>query len=150
MTARNTHDTFWAHVDELLDARRDPFDDPTVAHALLDDPVLLDQLEQLLGRLQLATTPTATEAGTAPDTLQRTGAGMRRWAAAALLLLGLGLAAWFAQPPRDVVTPLPIPTPRARIHSFHSTVHHERRDAPLAPTPDRPVLVSWRQTWITH
>jgi hypothetical protein len=163
-----THDTFWARVDELLDAGRNPFDDPVLAENFLREPVLLDQLERLVEHLDLLAgvtlEPVVQSISSPGDSMPppRVGHTVRRWAAAAILLLGLGAVTWLAWPrdtpaPRDggqVVSELPLP--RTRINSFHSSVRHQRRDAPLRPTPrtddssaPHPILVSWRQTWTT-
>lgn len=41
------HDSFWERVNEALDARRDPLEDPLVQRAIEADPSRLDELRRL-------------------------------------------------------------------------------------------------------
>ncbi len=179
-TTGTTHDTFWARVDALLDERRDPFDDPAVADALLRDPALLEPLERLVDRLGRVE---GLARGRPMDGAEITRSTHRRsrvaaWVAgAAAVALVVVLASrsgnvdsgGTARPdavPRDTLvadaargdpgavapatSDVAPARPRARIHSFSSTVRHERCDPPVAATPGDPLLVSWRQTWTSR
>jgi len=47
----SARERFWAEVHALLDARRDPFDDPALTDALLDEPELCGAVVRLRERL---------------------------------------------------------------------------------------------------
>ncbi len=88
---------FWQRVQEHLDARRDPLDDPEVQQFLSDNPHHLEEFAELQDGLR-ALHPTAEQAF---------GPGRKRrlpWAAA-LLLCGLGAALWLLQPDESLPPP---------------------------------------------
>ncbi len=45
------HDQLWERIDELLDEWRDPFEDPEVNEALLEDPAALEEVTRLRAAL---------------------------------------------------------------------------------------------------
>ena len=53
----NAHDPFWAHVNELLDARVDPLEDAQVLRELERSPELLEELLALQSALQVLAKP---------------------------------------------------------------------------------------------
>lgn len=47
------HERLWNAVNQALDARRDPLEDPGVQEELAADPDQLDELARVLGRIEL-------------------------------------------------------------------------------------------------
>ncbi len=150
----NTPQEVWRHINALLDAGHDPFDDEQVVEALLKEPALLAPLEQLCGHLrQVQELPADWEAPLDPRApLTPLALPFQRWVAAALLVLAVGASSWWLLPQTSREEPQPgaqrPAPPLSRIHSFRSHVSYERRDAPL-PAATTPVLVSWNHTWTT-
>jgi hypothetical protein len=74
--------SFWARVNGIMDARRNPLDDAAVTDHLARHPELLDGFADLVAAVESWSTPTATRATTP-----------RRIAAiAGIVLLGVGLS----------------------------------------------------------
>ena len=91
------HDELWERIDELLDERRDPFEDPEVNGALLEDPAALEQVTRLRAAL------IAIERGPRPLPLWRTIGMPVAASVLGLLLLG-DFASRGSAPPREKLT----------------------------------------------
>lgn len=111
-------DEFWDHVNAALDERRDPFADPRVQRAVLEQSELLFELERLDRRLTFAGSPA------------RRGSLALTLTAAALLV---AIGAWALRPERRAesarVAESPVPSARvlsSRISFTHADVHGTR------------------------
>ena len=117
-------DSLWPRVQEHLDARRDPLDDPDVQRFLLDNPQHLEEFAELkhgLGALQPVT-----------------GGRRRRkvpWAAAVMLLSALGLL-WTLQP-GDEELPAPGVARGGRVFLLDITTVIENHETRTVKRVDR-------------
>ncbi|MDA1265773.1 MAG: hypothetical protein O2816_11895 [Planctomycetota bacterium] len=123
----STQEAFWSRVQAALDARENPFEDALVEEALVENPEWLAGLLALTERIQFlpaqvhpARVPVAGPLGAAP----------RRVAAAAGLLLALGLCVRPpARTPEEVPSAATLDAPVGRILDWSITVRHIRQDS---------------------
>ena len=129
------HESLWQRIDAALDARRDPFDDPGLAHELQQDPEAFEQVRRLMTRLDvLSVDPTRVSPTPLLRRLRPAAAGV---AAAVLGFVVLRTGAVSSVTPRT----LPNTTGARTIETVSLVVEH------MTPPPargERVVLESHR------